>query len=113
MFQNLFGDFLHPSFELAFHGLSQVPISLVYNVCITMRDPEIDFTIYPLISLGRYGNWKENLLCLIGCIWRERNGCCFEGKELHLTKLNFLFLKTLHEWTLASTSFSTSNLLDF
>ena len=53
-----------------------------------------------------WDNMKASLLCLLWCIWRERNAHCFEGKELPLMKLKFLFLKMLYEWMSAFISFS-------
>ena len=53
-----------------------------------------------------WDNMKAILLCLLWCIWRERNAHCFEGKELPLMKLKFLFLKMLYEWMSAFISFS-------
>ena len=35
----------------------------------------------------------------------ERNGRCFDGEKQDLTKLKFLLLKTLYEWTSASSQF--------
>ena len=32
------------------------------------------------------------------CLWKERNRRTFEGKELSLPNLKFLFLKTLYKW---------------
>ena len=35
------------------------------------------------------------LLCIIWCIWREINDCCFDGEEQDLVKLKFQLLNTL------------------
>ena len=40
------------------------------------------------------------------------NACCFERKELPLSKLKVSILKALYEWTWATITFSTSNLLE-
>lgn len=49
---------------------------------------------------------------LMRCIWKERNRT-FEGEELSLPKLKFIFLKTLYEWCYNSSNFSTNSLKDF
>ncbi len=47
----------------------------------------------------RFGNrsngeiWKADPLCLLWYLWRERNAGCFEGKELHMSKLKILFFE--------------------
>lgn len=45
--------------------------------------------------------------------WRERNAHCFEGKDMHMTKLKLLFLKILYDWALNSHAFSTKDFLEF
>lgn len=47
--------------------------------------------------VGRGGSgtiWLVFPLCLIWCIWRERNARCFEGAEISVVNLKYLFLKT-------------------
>ena len=39
------------------------------------------------------GIWKVVPLCLMLYLWREMNAHCFEGRELSLVKLKFIFLK--------------------
>ena len=52
--------------------------------------------------------------CLyFGCIWRERNQWKFEGKELSVLNLKFLFLKTLYELLSPSFTLSGSSLMEF
>jgi hypothetical protein len=40
-------------------------------------------------------------LCLLWCIWRERNDKSFEDQEKTLDDIQPLFFKTLHLWTAA------------
>ena len=39
--------------------------------------------------------WKVVPLCLIGCIWKERNSKCFEDIERSMPNLKLLFFRTL------------------
>lgn len=55
--------------------------------------------------------WWVVPLCLIWCIWCEQNAQCFEGEELIVFKLKYLFLKTLYEWTSMTSSFSVDGFL--
>ena len=55
--------------------------------------------------------WNVAPLCLIWCLWRERNARHFEEEEIHKTKLKFLLLETLYDLTLASHTFSTMDFL--
>jgi hypothetical protein len=63
---------------------------------------------------GRWSRevWGAAPTCHMWCIWRERNQCTFEGVELSLSKLKFLFLKSLYDWCSASL-YSTDSLMDF
>ena len=64
---------------------------------------------------GRHRNseiWKAIPHCLMCCFWRERNARNLGCERLTLD-LNFHFLRTLLEWSLASRKFSFSNLLEF
>jgi hypothetical protein len=42
--------------------------------------------------------WGAAPACLMWCIWREQNQHTFEGVELSLPNLKFLFLKSLYDW---------------
>ena len=55
--------------------------------------------------------WCVVPLCLMWCIWCEQNAQCFEGEELIVFKLKYLFLKTLYEWTSLTSSFSADGFL--
>ena len=46
------------------------------------------------------------------CLWRERNARCFEGQELSVVKMKYLFLKSLYDWTSQSLSFSVAGFLE-
>ena len=50
---------------------------------------------------GRHRNgdiWKVVPLCLMWCIWKERNGRCFEDIERSMPNLKLLFFRTLFDW---------------
>ena len=50
---------------------------------------------------GRHRNgdiWKVVPLCLMWCIWKERNSKCFEDIERSMPDLKLLFLRTLFDW---------------
>jgi hypothetical protein len=42
--------------------------------------------------------WKMAPLCLMWCIWRERNARCFEDSARSLEDLKHYFLFTLYTW---------------
>ena len=42
--------------------------------------------------------WKVVPLCLIGCIWKERNSRSFEDIERSMPDLKLLFFQTLLDW---------------
>lgn len=44
--------------------------------------------------------WKMVPICLLWCIWRERNDQNFEEKERSVDELRCLFFNTLMSWTL-------------
>ena len=49
-------------------------------------------------SFGRYRNgyiWSIIPHCLLWCLWRERNGRCFEDIERSIPDLKLLFFRTL------------------
>lgn len=65
-----------------------------------------------LVWRGKY--WDNMVGCSVvsmWCIWCERNAQCFEGEELIVFKLKYLFLKTLYEWTSLISSFSADGFL--
>jgi hypothetical protein len=43
--------------------------------------------------------WKVVPLCLMWCIWRERNARCFEDLSRSFEELHHYFLFTLYTWT--------------
>jgi hypothetical protein len=60
--------------------------------------------------------WKMVPLCIMWCIWRERNDRCFEDKSRSLEELLHLFFRTLFTWTagwLAPRVTSFSDFLSF
>lgn len=78
------------------------------------------FCIGIIILLGGTRWWEKqwgDMECCCSMFnvvpWRERNAHCFEGKDMHMTKLKLLFLKILYDWTLNSHAFSTKDFLEF
>jgi hypothetical protein len=60
--------------------------------------------------------WKMVPLCIMWCIWRERNNRCFDGKSRSHEELLHLFFFTLFTWTagwLAPQVISFSDFLSF
>ena len=57
--------------------------------------------------------WGAEPACILWCIWRERNQWIFEGNEMSITSLKFLFLKTLFKWATHSPTISTLSLMEF
>ena len=57
-----------------------------------------------LSGKGRFGRhcngdiWKVVPLCLMWCIWKERNCRCFEYIERSMPDLKLLFFQTLLDW---------------
>ena len=50
---------------------------------------------------GRHRNrviWKVVPLCLMWCIWKERNSRYFEDIERSMPDLKLLFIRTLFDW---------------
>jgi hypothetical protein len=74
-----------------------------------------------LLSLGGQagrGNilkvWKLALLCLMWCIWRERNVQSFENIETSMIELKMIIFNTLCTcWILAHHSLLFSSFSDF
>ena len=102
------------------HLVSRLVLATIYvNFCSST----------PLGLLGlsqRYDGvlkWNEKVLqvwnCMgvgpacLWCLWRERNQRKFEGKELCMLNLKFLFLKTLFKWVTLSFTLSTFSLMEF
>jgi hypothetical protein len=57
--------------------------------------------------------WKMIHLCLIWCIWSERNVGCFEDSTRTLEELIHFFLFTLFTWTAAWLAPLVISFLDF
>jgi hypothetical protein len=53
---------------------------------------------------GQKGNqtlipiWRMAPLCLMWCVWRERNARCFEDCEIDLMNLKRMMLQTMFLW---------------
>jgi hypothetical protein len=53
---------------------------------------------------GQKGNqtlipiWRMAPLCLMWCVWRERNARCFEDCEIDLMNLKRMMLQTMFMW---------------
>ena len=67
---------------------------------------------------GRHRNgdiWKVVPLCMMWCLWKERNSRCFEDIECSMPDLKPLFLRTLFDWfsVWRNQPFSFLDLLDF
>jgi hypothetical protein len=45
--------------------------------------------------------WRMALLCVIWCIWRERNARLFEDKECSVDGLRKNMISMLHMWAMA------------
>jgi hypothetical protein len=45
--------------------------------------------------------WKMTLLCVIWCIWRERNARIFEDKECSMDGVRKNMIAMLHVWMMA------------
>jgi hypothetical protein len=43
--------------------------------------------------------WKMVLMCLMWCIWRERNARCFEDSSRSFEEFTHYILFTLYTWT--------------
>jgi hypothetical protein len=59
---------------------------------------------YVGVGGGQKGNrilisiWRMAPLCLMWCVWRERNARCFEDCETDLMHLKRMMLQTLFMW---------------
>jgi hypothetical protein len=43
--------------------------------------------------------WRISPLCLMWCIWRERNAMCFGDREISVEELKNIVVKSLYIWT--------------
>ncbi len=57
--------------------------------------------------------WGAAPACLIWCIWSEKNQRTFEGVELSIPNLKFVFLRTLFNWCCTSATFSMNSFMEF
>jgi hypothetical protein len=57
--------------------------------------------------------WRLDPLCLMWCLWCERNARHFEDVETSLIDLRKLMLNTLHLWIAAHHNLSVSTFADF
>ena len=70
-------------------------------------------------GLGRFGrHWIGNIWriiphCLMWCLWKERNGRCFEDIKRSVPDLNLFFFRTLLDWLSVLRNQSFSSLLVF
>jgi hypothetical protein len=68
---------------------------------------------------GQLGNrevlqlWRLVPLCLMWCLWRERNARSFEDREIGLAELKRLFLQTLYNWRVAWNTTHVSTFSEF
>ncbi len=59
------------------------------------------------------GVWNLIPSCLMWTVWRERNSCIFENKELALDKLLEIFFGVLFDWSRAWGLTSSPSIGDF
>ena len=57
--------------------------------------------------------WKVVPLCIMWCIWRERNDRCFEDSSMSSEELLHFFLFTLFTWTESWLALWVFNFADF
>jgi hypothetical protein len=65
------------------------------------RAPIYKFKIRTLMQKGNrtlIPIWHIAPLCLVWCVWRERNARCFEDCEIDLMNLKKMMLQTLFMW---------------
>jgi hypothetical protein len=68
---------------------------------------------------GQRGNrivlqiWQMAPLCVMWCLWRERNARSFEDRELGIIELMKRVLQTLFSWRVSWHSSQVSMLVDF
>jgi hypothetical protein len=57
--------------------------------------------------------WRLALLCLVWCLWIERNARSFEDRETVLLELKKMMLLSLYTWRVAWNSLLLSNFSEF
>jgi hypothetical protein len=57
--------------------------------------------------------WRMVPLCVMWCLWRERNARNFEDREIGLMELNKRVIQTLFSWRVMWHSLQVSTLTDF
>ena len=57
--------------------------------------------------------WRASPLCVLWCIWGERNGRRFEGKERNLLELKGVLIHSCKEWLAAAGLVPHSSTIDF
>uniref|UniRef100_A0A5B7BT94 Uncharacterized protein n=1 Tax=Davidia involucrata TaxID=16924 RepID=A0A5B7BT94_DAVIN len=57
--------------------------------------------------------WRAALLCMLWCLWNERNRRIFEGKEQTLDRFKDSFLRYLHFWVHHSFPVCVDTFIDF
>ena len=68
---------------------------------------------------GRFGRHRNGFIwlivphCLMWCLWRERNGRCFEDIERSIPDLKSFFFRTLFDWLVAMQNQSFPSYFDF
>uniref|UniRef100_A0A7N2KTR2 Reverse transcriptase zinc-binding domain-containing protein n=1 Tax=Quercus lobata TaxID=97700 RepID=A0A7N2KTR2_QUELO len=78
----------------------------LFGVCWIMPSSVVGLFACWQGHFGRLHNgviWKVVPLCLMWCIWKERNSRCFEDSERAMPDLKLLFIRTLLEcWAYGS-----------
>jgi hypothetical protein len=57
--------------------------------------------------------WRLVPLCIMWCIWRERNAPLFEDVEISMIELRKFMLNTLHIWIVAHHILDVPSFVDF
>jgi hypothetical protein len=57
--------------------------------------------------------WRLVPLCLMWCLWRERNARSFDDREIGLLELKRLLLQTLYTWRVAWNTTHASTFSEF
>jgi hypothetical protein len=57
--------------------------------------------------------WRLSPLCLMWCLWRERNARSFEDVETLVTELRKIVINTLYTWISAHHSLILASFVDF
>jgi hypothetical protein len=67
-----------------------------------------------VIGYGRAKEaWRLAPLCLLWCIWRERNARLFEDIEISMVELQKRLLNTLYIWIASHHSLNVFTYVDF